>query len=329
MIPLLALAAFLVLPARAADTLEAVDLQQFRPARRAAGPPAAEAAAAAPAPQPAPAFESGGVDMAPFLRRLEDLGMRTGTMRVLLGQIRVSFDAPGASANAQWKWIRKILVLPDSLKQPGSSAIRYDLAPNEVSTVIHELTHAANSMLASETAPKGTPAFEHFDAANTIWADLRSSAYFYRYGRFKADEVSGYFMGAAYSEVFDAVGDIVLYNTTRAAPAGADLNALGSTLILPAQDGARDDYEKALAERQKRPFGTVSVNEDAMFEGAPIGWEERPMTKTQMYKNILGLSPPKDRAELLKRLNEADNEWIRDVKRRTLETRRRLARPKP
>jgi len=321
---LLLLAACLAGPTHAADSFEAIDMTQLRERAKAQR----AAVQAPPAAAPAQVYESGSADMGPFLQRLEDLGFRTGVIRVLLGKISVSFGAPSSSANAEWKFIRGVLVLPDALKQPGSSSIRYDLAPNEISTVIHEMTHAAKSVLASETAPRGSPNFEHYDAVHAVWGDLRSSAFFYRYGWFKADEVSGYFMGAAMSEVFDAVGDIVLYNTTRPAPAGAELDTLGSTLIWPSAEDAKDPYAKGLADKFKHPFGANDVSDTAMFEGALIGWEERPMTKTQMYKNILGLSPPKDRAELLKRLNASDSEWIRDVKRRTLETRRRLARPR-
>lgn len=329
----LLLLALLAGPSRAADSFEAVDMSALRQraaAARAAGAGAAPAPAAAPAAEvrpetPEPRVMSGAVDMTPFLRRLEDLGFKTATVRVLLSRITVAFGAPDGAANAQWRWIRKILVLPDSLKQPGTNAVKYDLQPNEVATVIHELTHAANSVIASEAAAKGTPAHEHWDAVETIRNDLRASAYFYRYSGFKADEVSGYFMGAALSQVFDAVGEIALYNTTRAAPAGSDPDMLQGTLILPTAATARDDFDRMLAAKSDQVFGKVSVVDEASFEGSPIGWEERPMTKTQMYKNILGLEPPKDRVELLRRLNAADNEWVRDVKRRALETRRRLA----
>lgn len=329
MTPLILLLAAFAGPALAADSFEAVDMSALR-ARARAERAAPAAPAAAPAEEvrpetPEPAVMSGAVDMGPFLRRLEDLGFQTATLRTVLSKITVAFGAPSGSANAQWRWIRKILVLPAALQQPGTSAIRYDLRPNEVATVIHELTHAANSVLASETAGRGTPAHEHWDAVNTIWADLRSSAYFYRYAGFKADEVSGYFMGSAVSQVFDAAAEIVMVNTLRPAPEGADVDMLQGTLVMPTPQNARDPFEEGVAGRAGEAFGKVKVVEDAMFEGALIGWEERPMTKTQMYNNILGLNPPKDRAELLRRMNAGDNEWIRGVKRKTLETRRRLA----
>lgn len=63
--------------------------------------------------------------------------------------------------------------------------------------------------------------------------------------------------------------------------------------------------------------GKVSVVDSASFEGNLIGWEERPMTKTQMYQHILGLNPPKDRIELLARLNASQSEWARTVRQRT------------
>ncbi|MCM2304698.1 MAG: hypothetical protein NDJ72_08350, partial [Elusimicrobia bacterium] len=298
-------------------------------AASAASGASAAAPAAAPAPEvrpesPEPRLMSGAVDMTPFVRRLEDTGFKTDTVRLLLTKMTVSFAAPDGAANAQWRFIRKILVLPDKLKQPGTNAIKYALNSDEVATVIHEMTHAANTLLASQTAPKGSVAYEHWDAVETIRNDLRASAYFYRYSGFKADEVSGYYMGDAISEVFDAIDEIVFYNTTHAAPPGTDPDMAQGNLLHPTA-AALDDQGRAMAANERQVFGRVTVVEDATLEGAVIGWEERPMTKTQMYKNILGLDPPKDRPELLRRLNAADNEWMRDVKRRTLEARRRLA----
>lgn len=330
--PLLTAAFLLIaLNARAADALDGVDFSTLRARSAAAAAPAGTPAAspasmpASPSQPPAAHPAGKGIDMGPFLRRLEDLGFKTDTVRVVLGRITVAFGAPSGSANAEWKYIRGILQIPDSFKQPGTNSIRADLAPNEVATVIHELTHAANSVLADKTAAKGTPAFEHWDAVYTIWADLRGSAYFYRYGGFKADEVSGYFMGDAYSEVFGAIVEIVTYNTTAPAPAGVPID---DVLRLPTAQDATNEWQKTLAASARQPFGKVSVVDSASFEGNLIGWEERPMTKDQMYKHILGLNPPKDRIELLARLNASQSEWARALKQRTRETRLRLARPR-
>jgi hypothetical protein len=329
LLPALLLAiAFLAAPARAADTLEGIDFKELRARAASVAAPTASAPEA-PAPQAAAPVPAGSVDMSPFLRRLEDSGLKSDGVRALLSRITVVFGEPSASANAQWKFLRKILVIPVSFKEPHGSAIRYDLAPNEISTVIHEMTHAENGVIASQAAPRGSVAFEHYDALYSIWGDLRSTAYFYRYGGFKADEVSGYFMGAAVSEVFEAITEIATFNTARPAPTGADTGPQGDALVLPSPESARDAWEKSLAEKARRPFGAVSVSETAMFEGSLVGWEERSTTKTQMYRNLLGLNPPKDRAELLKRLNASDSEWIRALRRKTLENRRRAARPRP
>jgi hypothetical protein len=268
---------------------------------------------------------SGGADLGPFLKRLEDNGLYTGTLRLLLSKISVKFRPPSASANAEWGYLSNTLYLPDTFKGPGG-AVRYDLASNEVSTAVHELTHAAREFVADEKADPGTPAREHHDAVKTIWADVRSEAYFTRYSWWKADEVCGYFMGAAVSEVFEAVGDIVLYNTFKGGAKGAAAAGKGTELLLPTPENAGDDWEKALAARALQKFGRVSVKESAMFEGKLIGWEERPMTQDQMYSRVLGLSPPRDPKDLLKRLNEADNDWIRSVREKVAAARAKAGR---
>jgi hypothetical protein len=268
----------------------------------------------------------GDADLSPFLRRLEDMGLSTEGIRALASKISVSYRAPSASANAQWGYIRKILYLPDTFKESGSQAVRYDLRPDEISTTIHELTHAEYSMIASADAAAGSAAKEHYDAVQSIWADVRSEAFFVTYAGSKADEVSGYFMGAAISEVADAVGDIVLYNTFKG---GSKASDAGSALLLPTAENAADDYEKALAARAKKPFGTVSVCDVAMFEGKLVGWEERPPVKTQMYSHILGLNPPKDPQELLARLNASNGDWIQGVREKVLAARRRNSQPRP
>jgi hypothetical protein len=257
---------------------------------------------------------SGSADLTPFIRRLEDLGMTTKTVRELLGKISVEYRAPRGAANAEWGYIRNVLYLPDTFKEKNSNAIRYDLAPNEVSTVIHEMTHAAREMIASETAAAGTPAREHYEAVKTIWADVRSEALLVRYSWWKADEVSGYYMGDAISEVVTSAGEIEIYNT---ALSGSKARDAGDTLLLPRPQDARNPWEVNLSERTKKPFSRVSVKETATFQGDLVNWEERTMTLDQMYNHILGLNPPKNPEELLARLNASDSAWIRGVKQKT------------
>lgn len=290
-----------------------VDLEALR---RKAGPSAVEGVAEK-APQ-GPVL-SGGSDLTPFIERLDHLGFDTKLVRELLGKISVQFRAPSSTANAEWGYIRNILYLPDSLKKDG--ALKADLAANEVSTVIHELTHAAREFVASETAAAGTPAREHYEAVATIKNDVRSEAFLVRYSWWQADEVSGYYMGLAIGEVFEAVDEIVMYNTSYA---GAKAVEAGDKLILPSGP-SQDQFETALHNKVKDRFGNVSVKDSAMFEGKLIGWEERRMTKDQMYKHVLGLKPPKDHKELLERLNAADNDWARALRAKVLAARKKAA----
>ncbi|MBI4676043.1 MAG: hypothetical protein HY748_00490 [Elusimicrobia bacterium] len=155
---------------------------------------------------------SGDVDLAPFFKRLEDLGFDTAEIRAVTREIEVFFRAPSGDAEAEWGYILDNLYIPDSFKQEGARKIRYDLKSNEIDTLIHEYTHATRDVAVSEDSPKGTPSHAHYKAVEAIWGNLRSRALLYRYAWMKADEVSGYFMGAAIGSVFEAVEDIVFYN---------------------------------------------------------------------------------------------------------------------
>ena len=194
--------------------------------------------------------------------------------------------------------------------------------------MIHELTHAERSLTASESAVKGTAAREHYEAVKDIWGNLRSRSLLYRFAWMKADEVSGYFMGAAVSRVFEAADEIVAYNAflegSRAGPEE------GGKLLIPTRQNAKDSWSKGFVEhRYAQPFGRNSVydsamfKENALFSPELIHWEENQWVKERMYNNILGLKPPKDINDLLERLNKADNAWIRGVREKVAAARQK------
>lgn len=280
--------------------------------------------------KPAPAI-SGDADLSLFFKRLEDLGFATQEIRDVAKKIEVVFRAPGGHAHAEWGYILDNLYIPHSFKEPDSGRIRYDLASNDIDTLIHEFTHAARDISAREDAAKGTPAREHYEAVKNIWASLRSRSLLYRFAWMKADEVSGYFMGAAVSSVVDAADAIILYNMFLGGSRPADLEEakrLGGTLIIPTKENARDSWEKGfVTNRYAGPFGANSVYDSASFQDsgltapALIHWEESPKVKLDMYNNILGLKPPKDITDLLDRLNKADNDWIKGVRAKVAQAR--------
>jgi hypothetical protein len=284
-----------------------------------------------PDPKPAPAI-SGDADMSLFFQRLEDLGFDTREMRSLSTKLAVKFRAPGGDAYAEWGYLLKNLYIPNEFKEKTGGKIRYDLASNDIDTVIHEFTHAERSLTASKEAAKGTPAREHYEAVEAIWGDLRSRSLLYRFAWLKADEVSGYFMGASISRVVEASEDIVLYNTFlegSKAPSPAEAERLGGRLELPTSSDAKDAWSRAFVERYRGPFGRSSVSETAMFKDssltspAPIGWNESQWVKDLMYNNILGLKPPKNIVDLLDRMNRSESAWARGVRAKVLEARRR------
>jgi hypothetical protein len=284
-----------------------------------------------PDPKPAPVI-SGDADMSLFFQRLEDLGFDTKELRSLSTKLDVKFRAPNGDAFAEWGYILKNLYIPAEFKEKTGSRIRYDLRSDEVDTVIHEFTHAERTLTARKDAAKGTPAREHYEAVEAIWGDLRSRSLLYRFAWLKADEVSGYFMGAAISRVVEASEDIVLYNTFLAGSkvsSPEEAERLGGKLELPTPADAKDAWSKGFVERYSGPFGRSSVSDTAMFKDntlsspALIGWNESQWVKDHMYNNILGLKPPKNIVDLLDRMNRSESAWARGVRAKVLEARRK------
>ena len=274
--------------------------------------------------------KSGNTDMSEFFRRLESIGLETGELRAVTSKIKVVFGGQSADAAAEYGYILNRLHIPIDFKESGSSRVRFDLETGNIDTIIHEYVHAERDVSASPDAPKGSPAREHYDAVHAIQADLRSQSLFYRYSWMKADEVSAYFMGEAIGTVFDAVNDIVTYNTAfkGAKPATlAEAERLGGLLIIPsAQSPKLDSWEKLMLKSYAK-FGQNNVYDEAQFKGSivsgftDIHWTERQNIKDDIYNNVLGLKPPRTLQELVDRLNSIDNEWIRGVRTKVAEIR--------
>lgn len=262
------------------------------------------------APEASPPAMSGSVDMSRFLERLEDLTLDTRELRALLGRIGVSFRPPTASANAQYSLTFNHLYLPDAFKAQGREAVRYDLASNELSTVIHELTHASADILASGSAAGGTPGREHHDALGMLTTQVRGGAAWAYYPASKADELAGYYMGCAIGDVADAANILRIYNVSLGgakAPDEGEAARLGATLLLLDQTprGARPaPVPEAWTAMQRRGLGHCDVGDSAQFEGRPIGVEPDFGVKGMLYQNVLGLKPPLSLKELADRLND-------------------------
>ena len=267
----------------------------------------------------------GDADMSLFFRRLEYMGLDTRGIRDVTSKIKVYFKAPNSVAEAEYGFIMNRMYIPDTFKEPGSNRVRFDLAGNEMDTMIHEYTHAARDVSASETAPPGTPARIHYNSVKYIWADLYNDPDGSpRYAWMRADEVSGAFMGKAYMKLVYAIEDIVTYNIDHGGANAASVKEaerLGGKLLLPAPETAKDSWEKAFLDRYKT-LGQNRVYDSAMFKSSNITsskfihWKEagREWLKTDMYKNILGLHPPADIVELCAKLNALNNSWIRGMR---------------
>ncbi len=274
----------------------------------------------------------GGANMSEFFKRLEGIGMKTDEIRAVTSMVEVFFRKPSADAVAEYGYILNNLYMPKEYKEEGSNSVRFDLPPHLINTLIHEYVHAARDVRASKNAAPGTPAREHYDAVATIRADLRSQAFFYRYSWMKADEVSAYFVGDAIAQVFEKAEDIIFYNTLLQGSKPAteeEALELGGRFILPKPQGNNFGFARLA---KNKIFGHNTVYDDAQFKGSAvtgfqyIHWTERQFIKDDMYRNILGLNPPKDTKELLKRMNTLDNAWLKEIRAKVAKARLKNAR---
>jgi len=301
-----ALAALLLSAPLQAAELQGMDADMSALKQRAKASVAAQVAAAQNAAPPAPLIVS-GVDMSEFLRRLEDMTLDTTVLRGLLGKIGVSFRPPTATANAQYGQIMNHLYLPDTLKAKNGNSIRYDLTSNEISTVIHELTHASADQLAASDAPGGSAGSEHYKALQQLSHQVRDGRLLARYPNTKADELAGYYMGCAVADVADAITFLKVYNTGIARPAdAAEAERLGTRLLAFEEKtrGAASAPPQSWIDIDRCMLGQCSVGDSAQFEGSPIGVEPDSAIKGMLFQGALGLKPPLSLRDLLKRLND-------------------------
>lgn len=257
---------------------------------------------------------AGSVDMTDFLARLEDLTLDTKALRGLLGRIGASFRPPTKTANAQYK--SGHLYLPDTFRDTKTGGLRYDLESNEISTVIHELTHASADLLASGSAPAGSPGREHQEALSMLVTQLRDNAAFARYVRYpgyRANELAAYYMGGAVADVADAAKFLAIYNSGlgQAGTLASDesqARKLGGNLLLfdqkPAGAPAGKEAPQVWKDMQRRMLGQADVGDVAQLDGSPIGVEPAFEVKGRLYQNVLGLRPPGSVKELADRLND-------------------------
>jgi hypothetical protein len=281
----------------------------------------------------APALAGTQADPSEFFRRLESIGLSTDGLRKVASKIELFYKAPSGTAAASYGYILDNLYIPWEFKEKDSDRIRFDLAPNELNTLIHEFVHAANDVTCDGSAAVGSLAREHHDAVESIRADVmldeRNAAVFglVRFPRFRADEVTGYFMGNCMMNLVFAVNDLVLYNTmmtNRYMTSVADVERFGDRLVLPPADTSDGFGQRLLKER----FGKSKAETIAQFENKTVYWDDanRSWLKERMWKNLLGLNPPGDIRELLERLNASESEWMTQLRKDLVEARRKWAR---
>ncbi len=286
--------------------LQAAEFQDMSALKERAKASAAAQAAAA-GQNAAPPVIVSGVDMSEFLRRLEDMTLDTTVLRGLLGQISISFREPTSKANAQYGQIVNNMYLPTSLKHKERNAVRYDLEPGEIGTIIHELTHASADKLASSDAPAGSAGGEHYKALRMISAQVRDGSWVARYPNTKADELAGYYMGCAIQDVEQQRRILIMHSENSPVADQAEADRLGGTVFTFDQKGNAPNAQDAhptFKARMNGMLGDCSVAGDAKFNDSVIGVEPDHNAKAVLFQNTLGLNPPLSVRDLVKRLND-------------------------
>lgn len=270
-------------------------------------------------------------DLSEFFRRVSSLGMSTRFLRKMTtgadAPVEVFYRAPNSDREAQYGYILNNVEIPFSHKEENSTRVKFDLETHHLATMFHELTHAANDEPADKDAAAGTPEFEHWQCREFVWAEIFNDPRHHnivglaRYPRFKADEITGYYMGCAIQKVFDAANDIIFINeklVQRTARTPQEARDLGDTLVLQRWDLENDHMTRRVLESVfwKCEMG----NDSAYFEGKAIPYDNtgKDWLKQRMFDNLLGLSPPRDTPTLLATLNSPRlrNRWIRGVRQR-------------
>jgi hypothetical protein len=265
---------------------------------------------------------AGNPDFTEFYRRLESVGLRTDDVRALTAKLGLHYGFLRGGAGRYGFILNNLYLPPENFKEAGSSRIRFDLEPPQISTLIHELCHAAADLTASADAAKGSAAREHHEAMHAIWGDLRSQAFFYRYAGLKSDEVVAYIMGADIGKLFETANLLVIFNSkldgldlSQKPDAMSEQEFLSGKFILPKPDAKIPAAWLENDLNGGRRFGGSRVYDIAEFEGKKIHWEERGFIKDDIYRHVLGLDPPRTVQELVDRLNSIENEWVKGVRR--------------
>lgn len=268
----------------------------------------------------APTLRAGSpVDMSEFLRRAESIGLSTFFLRRLLAEVPVHAGNPGGGAEASWGYIRGRVTIREDLLEPGTHRVPFDLPTHQLGTIFHELTHAANAVMADPKQPRESPAGAHHAVVEAIRGDLfvseEQTAFLGlpRYPRVKADEVTGYFMGLALDELFQDARSLIQTNVLapgQVVLAPGDAARLGGRIVAP------EDSHVAQAILRRR-YGLVALKGQTYFQGELFPWQpERTHLKQEMWAKFLALHPPATGAELLERLNSLDNAWLREQRDR-------------
>lgn len=254
------------------------------------------------------------VDMSQFLRRAESIGLSTFFLRRLLKKIDVREGHPGGGAEASWGYLRGRITIRKDVLEEGRKRVPFDASLGHLATLFHELTHAANSVMADPKQPRVSSAGAHHavveDIRGDVFVEEEKTAFLGlpRYPRVRADEVTGYFMGLALSEVFQDVKTLLSSNLL--AP-GLVIQAPGDAARLGGVILVSDESVMGQAILRRR-YGQVSLAGQTYFQGTPFDWKpERAFLKREMWAKFLALAPPETGAELLARLNSLDNAWIR------------------
>ena len=122
--------------------------------------------------------------------------------------------------------------------------------------------------------------------------------------RGKAWEVSGYFVGDSMTEIYDQIDSLKLeqLRRIRAAKTRADVEAVLTDITVSPQLGSHT-------------FGDAKNAGGAFFRVKEVNfpYKEHPELFTQLYQNSLGLNPPKDVNDLVRRIN-ADPSTFPDMR---------------
>ncbi len=264
------------------------------------------------------------VDVSEFLRRAESMGLSTHFMRRTFAKIEVFAGNPGGGAEASWGYILKNITIDKDMLEEGTNRIRFDLSMSQTATLYHELTHAANSVMADSNLPRIAPAGAHHAVIEAIRADIfvkdEKTAFLGlpRYPRVKADEVSGYFMGLSMMELYQDVHTLI--TMSKMAPMQVikkpgDAARWGGKFVEP-------DDSLVYRNIVNRTYGQTSLKQQTYFEGKQFQWDpERSALKAEMWDKFLALDTPKTGAELIERLNSLENPWIESVRESIREAR--------